>query len=98
VLSAARTGETAPIGTTETTWAELRWACRHEAVNQLDDLLLRRTRLGLLLPAGGLGLWPLLEPMLREELGWDAPRCAAERERYRALVATCYAVPPEVEA
>jgi glycerol-3-phosphate dehydrogenase len=97
VLRAAQAGETPTIGATETTWAELRWACRHEAVNQLDDLLLRRTRLGLLLPAGGLGLWPRLQPMLSEELGWDAQRCETERVRYRELIASCYSVPAEVE-
>ena len=35
-----------------TLWAELKWAARHEQVVHLDDLLLRRTRIGSLLPHG----------------------------------------------
>ena len=36
-------------------WAELCWACTHEDVRHLDDLLLRRTRLGLTVPDGASG-------------------------------------------
>ena len=50
---AARRTRTIPG--TETLWAELRWAARAEAVVHLEDLLLRRTRLGLLLRGGGAG-------------------------------------------
>ena len=41
------------VGATDTLWAELAFACEAEMVLHLDDLLLRRTRLGLLLPRGG---------------------------------------------
>src|SRR5690554_739130 len=34
------------------TWAEVYWACQNEDVLHLDDLMLRRTRLGLILPDG----------------------------------------------
>ena len=44
----AKTGELDAIDGTGILWAELRWAAEHEAVVHLDDLLLRRTRLGLL--------------------------------------------------
>jgi glycerol-3-phosphate dehydrogenase len=98
VLAAAQPGEAETIGATGTSWAELRWACRHEAVQQLDDLLLRRTRLGLLLPHGGLALAPRLRPIVQQELGWDDDRWQRECERYRALIDACYAVPPEVDA
>jgi glycerol-3-phosphate dehydrogenase len=40
------------IPNTNVLWAELRWAARSEGVVHLDDLLLRRVRLGLLLAAG----------------------------------------------
>jgi glycerol-3-phosphate dehydrogenase len=88
----ATAGDEAVAGT-EFAWAELTHACRHEAVRHLDDLLLRRTRLGLLLPDGGAALAPRLEAPLRAALGWDAPRSRLEWERYRALVARCYALP-----
>ncbi|MDF5909243.1 glycerol-3-phosphate dehydrogenase C-terminal domain-containing protein [Pseudomonas aeruginosa] len=41
------------VGASETLWAELAFAAEAEMVLHLDDLLLRRTRLGLLLPGGG---------------------------------------------
>ena len=40
------------IGASTTLWAELALACDDELVLQLDDLLLRRTRIGLLLAGG----------------------------------------------
>jgi len=59
----------------------------------LDDLLLRRTRLGLLLPAGAPALLPRLEGVAREALGWSAGEWRDERERHARLVADCHAVP-----
>ncbi|MBF3046433.1 FAD-dependent oxidoreductase, partial [Pseudomonas aeruginosa] len=41
------------VGSSETLWAELAFAAEAELVLHLDDLLLRRTRIGLLLPEGG---------------------------------------------
>jgi len=41
----------------------LRWAARAEAVSHLDDLLLRRVRLGLLLPGGGVRHLPTFGPL-----------------------------------
>ena len=80
------------IPTTQTLWAELRIAAQQEAVVHLDDLLLRRTRLGILLPRGGLDhlehIRALTEPYLQwGEAGWDA-----ELFRYRALIARHYAL------
>ncbi len=63
--------------------AELRWAMGHEQVRRLDDLLMRRTRLGLVAPGGALSLLPMLEAPCREDLGWDAARWADESARYR---------------
>jgi len=78
---------------TATPWAELHWALRHEQVRFLDDLLLRRTRLGLLLPEGGAVLLPRLEPVAREALRWCAGEWRDQCERYARLVAQCYTVP-----
>ena len=50
----AAQGELESIHESAALWAELRWATRAEGVIHLDDLLLRRVRLGLLLPRGGL--------------------------------------------
>jgi glycerol-3-phosphate dehydrogenase len=53
LVDCAQEGELETIPGTETLWVQLRWAARMEAVAHLDDLLLRRTRLGLLLRCGG---------------------------------------------
>ena len=66
-------------------WAELRWAARAEAVAHLDDLLLRRVRLGLLLTEGGKALLPEIERICREELGWSKERWNSEEQRYLEL-------------
>ncbi|HEY0858378.1 MAG TPA: glycerol-3-phosphate dehydrogenase/oxidase [Albitalea sp.] len=85
--------ELQPVAGTDVAWAELRWACRGEDALHLDDLLLRRTRLGLLLRDGGAALLPRLQPLLQQELGWDEARWRDECTRYGALIARCYAVP-----
>jgi glycerol-3-phosphate dehydrogenase len=81
------------IEDTFTPWAELHWALRHEQVRHLDDLLLRRTRLGLLMPHGAAHLLPGLEPIAREALGWSAGEWRDECERYARNIAGCYTVP-----
>ena len=81
------------VSGTNTPWAELHWALRHEQVRHLDDLLLRRTRLGLLLPDGAAALLPRLEPVAREALRWSAGQWRDERDRYARIIAQCYTVP-----
>ena len=93
VKSCAGPGELQTIRHTGTAWAELRWACRSEQVVHLDDLLLRRTRLGLLLRNGAADLLPRVKAIAREELGWSDTRWNEEVAAYRALIARCYAVP-----
>jgi len=79
-----RTGERLPH--TQTLIGELRHSLQHEQVHHLDDLLLRRTRLGLLQPGFGQALLPALQMHCQELLGWDAARYADECERYLALM------------
>jgi len=85
LVEAARPGDLDPIGGTLFTWAELRWAAREEGVVHLDDLLLRRLRLGLTLPEGGLAHLDRVRTIAQPELGWDDERWAQEVERYRDL-------------
>jgi glycerol-3-phosphate dehydrogenase len=84
LLDAARPGELERIPGTETAWAELRWAARCEAVHRLDDLLLRRTRLGLLLRDGGTAHMDRIRAICQPELGWNDARWAQEDAAYRA--------------
>ncbi len=75
--------------------AELRWSMRHEQVRRLDDLLMRRTRLGLVAAGGALSLLPMLEAPCREDLGWDAARWADEVSRHRENWALRHAPPAD---
>ena len=81
------------LPTTPYCLAELRWSMREEQVRRLDDLLLRRTRLGLVAPGGGEALLAMLEAPCREDLGWDAVRWVEEAARYRAHWAARHAPP-----
>jgi len=78
---------------TDTVWAEVRWAARGEAVVHLEDLLLRRTRLGLLLKKGGTGYLDRIGHICREELGWDLNRWEDEVASYKRLWEECYGLP-----
>lgn len=93
LIAGAQPGELAPISETMTPAAELRFACRCEGVVHLDDLMLRRTRLGLLLAHGGEAALGAVERIARQELGWDAQRWGEEAERYRAIVRRAYSIP-----
>ncbi|MBP6469367.1 MAG: glycerol-3-phosphate dehydrogenase/oxidase [Chloroflexi bacterium] len=93
LVAAAQAGELDIIPGTQTLWAELRWAARAEAISHLDDLLLRRVRLGILLPEGGAALLPRIRAICQTELGWDDGRWQSEQAAYLALVRGCYSVP-----
>lgn len=71
-------------------WAELRHAARSEGVAHLDDLLLRRVRLGLLVPNGGLDQMACIRSLVQDELGWDDERWAAEEKAYAGLWRAAY--------
>ena len=94
LLSAAHAGELECIPGTHTLWAELRWAARAEQVYQLDDLLLRRTRLGIQLPDGGAALLGRVRAICQKELGWDDAQWEAQEKRYVALWRSQHGVPP----
>ncbi len=75
-------GDQALIPGMTVSWGELRWSLRHEQVVHLDDLLLRRVRMGLLLPEGGQEHLPRIAQICQQELGWDETRMEQERQRY----------------
>lgn len=88
----------AVIPGTEMTWAEVTWCAVHEAVVHLDDLLLRRTRFGLLVPKGGLSHEERLKASLQPLLGWTDDHWFDEVRRYRLIWERYYWLPsPEAE-
>jgi glycerol-3-phosphate dehydrogenase len=93
LVASARPGELEPVPGTQTLWAELRWAARVEGVVQLDDLLLRRVRLGHLLPQGGQALLPEIRAICQSELGWDDSRWEVQEAAYLDLWRTSYSLP-----
>jgi glycerol-3-phosphate dehydrogenase len=74
-----------PIDGTDYIWAELRQAARAEGVVHLDDLLLRRVRLGLLSPRGGQDQMARIRGLAQSELGWDDARWEEEVDSYAKL-------------
>lgn len=95
VMKAAQPGELETIGPTRTVWAELRWAFRAEDVLHLEDAMLRRTRLGLLIRNGAGETLERVGAIACAETGWNDARWRSETERYRALIARCYSLPAD---
>lgn len=93
LIRAAQPGELELVPGTRTLWVELRWAAACEAVEHLDDLMLRRTRLGLLLPQGGAAILPRVKRTCQNELGWSEQRWQREASTYRDLWARFYSLP-----
>jgi glycerol-3-phosphate dehydrogenase len=97
LLSMAPADELGIIPGTETLWAELRWAARCEAVVHLEDLLLRRTRLGLQLRDGGIDVLPRIRAICQSELAWDDAHWESEQSAYLAAWRQHYSVPPHAQ-
>jgi glycerol-3-phosphate dehydrogenase len=93
LVASAQPSELELIPGTTTLWAELRWAAERESVVHLDDLLLRRVRLGVQLPHGGRALIPDIRRICQEALGWDDQRWLAEEAAYLALWRNRYSLP-----
>ncbi len=93
LIQAAQPGELERIPGCNVLWAELRWAARSEWVVHLDDLLLRRVRLGLLVPAGAQAFLPRIRAICQAELGWDDARWQREEGEYLERWRKHYSVP-----
>lgn len=93
ILQHASEPERRPIANTAFSLAELRWSCRNEQVVHLDDLLLRRSRIGLLLPRGGEAIAADIQRICQQELYWSVDHWQQEWQRYRQLWQQYYSVP-----
>lgn len=85
------------IESTEYLWAELPWVAANEAVMHLQDLMLRRTRLGFLLRDGGESLLPRIRELCQAALAWDDARWLREENDYCLQWRKNYAPPKGVE-
>jgi len=65
--------------------AELHWALAHLGVVHLDDLLLRRTRIGLLYADGAESLKIELAQLCEQYLNWDEHQFEQEWTRYQQI-------------
>jgi len=74
-------------------WAELVWAVRHEQVQHLDDLLLRRTRLGNVLPEGAISILDKVKTLCITPLAWSENKWNFEVQRYKQLWKSHYSLP-----
>jgi glycerol-3-phosphate dehydrogenase len=59
----------------------------------LDDLLLRRTRIGLLVEQGGLIFEDKIKSICCQELNWTDQHWQIERERYKSIWNKYYSIP-----
>jgi glycerol-3-phosphate dehydrogenase len=84
-LTSAIPSDLEPIAGTPYLWGELRLAARGEAVVHLDDLLLRRVRLGILAPHGGLDVLTRVREIVQPELNWNDERWNEEVGAYTRL-------------
>lgn len=82
-----------PVSGLSTLWAELNWAASHEMVVHLDDLLLRRTRIGILLPRGAKDQLPEIRKICQQALSWDDQKWETEEKRYLEIWENFYAAP-----
>ena len=82
-----------PIDPMPQFWAELAWASANEAVVHLDDLLLRRVRVGLLLPKGGLDEINRIRALAQQPLGWSDETWQEEVDRYQQIWQQSYHLP-----
>jgi len=82
LIKTAGAGELERIGSLPNVWAELRWAARVEGVVHLADLLLRRVRIGMLLPGGAEDQLLRVRKVVQAELGWSDERWQQESVAY----------------
>jgi len=87
-----------PIENTKSLWAEIRYAAEHENIHHLSDLLLRRVRIGLLLPEGGKKILDRIETLCKPYLSWNNKKWDTEKKAYINLWETYYSPPEKRES
>ncbi|MCP4670449.1 MAG: FAD-dependent oxidoreductase, partial [Desulfobacula sp.] len=75
---------------------EIIYAAEHGNIRHISDLLLRRVRIGLLLPRGGINILDRVESLCKPYLSWDSKRWYKEKKDYIRLWNNYYS-PPSVK-
>ncbi len=66
------------------------WILQHEMVEHLDDLMLRRLRMGNMQADGGDAALALIKPLCQQHLGWDEQHWQLEHARYQKILQQYY--------
>ena len=69
---------------------QVSWILQHEMVEHLDDLMLRRLRMGNMQADGGEAVMQLIKPLCQQFLNWDDNRWQAEHARYQQILQQYY--------
>jgi glycerol-3-phosphate dehydrogenase len=93
LVRAAAPKDLTMIPNTYTLWAELPFLAETEQVRHLDDLLLRRVRIGLLTSYGGKAYLKRIKKLCRNALPWDRRRWKTEITDYLDLWTQAHALP-----
>jgi glycerol-3-phosphate dehydrogenase len=93
MVAICREQDFTPIGNTQILWAELCHGACHEQIGHLSDLLLRRVRMGLVLPRGGMDMMAEIQARIQPFLAWDDARWAREKQAYEQIWQEAYAPP-----
>lgn len=78
---------------TKTFWVQVRYAARHEQAKHLDDILLRRTRIGLFCRQGGLTFSDKIKEICSQEMNWTDSKWQSEWTRYQEIWLQSYSLP-----
>jgi glycerol-3-phosphate dehydrogenase len=82
ILSAQDKDDFSFVPGTSILWSEMAFAAANEKVRHLSDLLLRRVRVGLLLPQGGTEHLERIERLCKSALSWDDSQWESEKKCY----------------
>ena len=93
IIKAADGDDLLEIPGTFTLWAELPYVAARENVRHLEDLLLRRVRIGLLLKDGGKDQLERIRHLCQGALGWDDEKWDIEVALYLGFWKENYSIP-----
>ena len=69
---------------------QVSWILQNEMVEHLDDLMLRRLRMGNMQADGGEAVMQIIKPLCQQFLNWDDERWHTEQARYQQILQQYY--------